>query len=67
MAAERSCRAPVTRVDAGETRVLLVMGEVHRAVTRDVVRSEATSATIRVRVHESSSVSVTSPAPAVRG
>lgn len=64
---ERSTGAPMTRVDTGETRVLRVMEEGYCAVTWDVVRIGASSSTIRVRVHESSSVSVTSPAPAARG
>lgn len=46
--------------------MLRVIGEARRAVTRDVVRSGASSATIRVWVHESSSVLVTSPTPAAR-
>lgn len=56
---EWSAGAPLTRVDAGKTRVWRVMEEARRSVTKDFVRTGASSANVRVRVHESSSVSVT--------
>ena len=59
---EKSGRAPVSRRESGEARVLRVMEEARRSVTREFVRTGSSSVSVRVQVQESSSASVTAPA-----
>lgn len=59
---ERFGSAPVSRRESGEARVLRVMEEARRSVTRESLRTRSSSGSIRVRVRESSCASVTAPA-----
>lgn len=57
----------MSRKNVGEARVLRVMEEAHRSMTRDLVRGGASSATVRIRVQAFCNALVTSRSHTGRG
>lgn len=57
----------MSRMNVGEARVLRVMEDARRSMTRDLVRGGASIATVRIRVQAFCNALVTSRSPTGRG